>query len=172
MATLLSNIYLERACENVFTFSVETFFVKLPCEIFWPEWVCWFPFLLLFSALVSPFCHPDLRSKLTGGVIAGGAWGGGRIMPMLPRIWPGSQLAASLCPVNDQAATLTGELPIHNIQPPSDRHPHNLPQGSVGQASLLVRSPDPGLARQGQSGLVCLHRPITLWWGRWQGVVP
>ena len=81
--------------------------------------------LSFFPLVVCPFCHPDLRSKLTGGVIAGGAWGGGRIMPMLPRIWPTGQLAASLCPVNDQAATLTGELPIHNIQPPppSDRHP-------------------------------------------------
>ena len=124
-------------------------------------------------------CHHqpggDLRNKVTGGVIAGAALGGGRIMPMLRSVFGRAatrQLAASLCPVNDQAATLTGELPIHNIQPPSDRHPHNLPQGSVGQASLLVRSPDPGLARQGQSGLVCLHRPITLWWGRWLGVVP
>ena len=79
--------------------------------------------LSFFPLVVCPFCHPDLRSKLTGGVIAGGAWGGGRIMPMLPRIWPTGQLAASLCPVNDQAATLTGELPIHNIQPQRSSSP-------------------------------------------------
>ena len=98
------------------------------------------------AAVVCPFCHPDLRNKVTGGVIAGGASGSGRIMPMLPRIWPTGQLAASLCPVNDQAATLTGELPIHNIQPPPPSHRHNLPLGSpagqiwrsgVGQAGSV-----------------------------------
>ena len=93
-----------------------------------------------FAAVVCPFCQPDLRNKVTGGVIAGGAPGCGRIMPMLPRISPyladqTGQLAASLCPVNDQAATLTGELPIHNIQPPPPNdivipRPRNLPHGS------------------------------------------
>ena len=112
---------------------MEAFFANLACEIFGRDRLV--HFLSFFTAVVCPFCHPDLRNKLTGGVIAGGAWGSGRIMPMLPRIWPTGQLAASLCPVNDQAATLTGELPIHNIQPPPPPdivipRPRNLPHGS------------------------------------------
>ena len=60
-------------------------------------------------------------------------------MPMLPRIWPTGQLAASLCPVNDQAATLTGELPIHNIQPQRSSSP-----------GLTISHMDPVAAPAGQ----------------------
>ena len=134
-------------------------------------------------------CHHqpggDLRNKVTGGVIAGAALGGGRIMPMLRSVFGRAatrQLAASLCPVNDQAATLTGELPIHNIQPPPSRHPIASSQGLVIRTQGSALSPlfgvsggqirARGLARQGQSGQVCLHRPITLWWPVGRGLCP